>query len=135
MGDKIQVSVRVRPVLLKKSSEIHWACKHQEIVQVDPVTHQHIGKSYRFNHVFPPETLNRQMFETVVQPVIDSAMDGFNVTVFAYGQTCSGKTHTMTGTGEEPGMVQLAINHIFDQIHWNLERAFTLIMLLHGDLQ
>ena len=42
---------------------------------------------------------------------------GFNGTVFAYGQTSSGKTHTMRGTPEVPGIIPLAVAEIFDRIN------------------
>lgn len=127
MADKIQVAVRVRPVLShEKPTEIHWACEKEKAVQVDPVTHQLIGIPYQYNHVFPPESSNHALFETAVKPVIESSMEGFNTSVFAYGQTNAGKTHTMMGTPEEPGIVQLAVNHIFHLIQMSPERAFTL---------
>ena len=43
-------------------------------------------------------------------------MDGINVTVFAYGQTSSGKTHTMRGTEKHPGLIPLSIRQVFDHI-------------------
>ena len=99
MADKIQVAVRVRPVLFqKKDVEIHWACEQGTVVQLEPGTGRRIGHPHAFNHVFGSETQNRQVFEAVVQPLIDSAMNGFNATVLAYGQTASGKTYTMMGS-------------------------------------
>ena len=43
------------------------------------------------------------------------ACQGFNSTIFAYGQTASGKTHTMLGTDSEPGVIWRSVNSIFDQ--------------------
>lgn len=43
-------------------------------------------------------------------------MKGFNGTVFAYGQTSSGKTHTMHGTADEPGVIPLAVRDVFDAV-------------------
>lgn len=43
-------------------------------------------------------------------------MDGINVTVFAYGQTSSGKTHTMRGTDKAPGLIPLSIRQVFDKM-------------------
>ncbi len=127
MADKIQVAVRVRPVLFqKKDVEIHWGCEQGMVVQLEPGTRKRIGNPYLFNHVFGTETQNYQIFESVVQPLIDSAMDGFNVTVLAYGQTASGKTYTMMGSQKELGIVQLAVDRIFDIIEKNPERAFLL---------
>lgn len=51
---------------------------------------------------------------------------GFNGTVFAYGQTSSGKTHTMRGTPEERGIIPLAVAAVFDQIHDMPDREFLL---------
>jgi hypothetical protein len=53
-------------------------------------------------------------------------MGGFNGTVFAYGQTSSGKTHTMLGTSHEPGIVPLAVRAIFDHIEATQDREFLL---------
>ena len=51
---------------------------------------------------------------------------GFNGTVFAYGQTSSGKTHTMRGTPDEPGIIPLAVAEIFDKINSMQDREFLL---------
>ena len=51
---------------------------------------------------------------------------GFNGTVFAYGQTSSGKTHTMRGSADEPGIIPLAVAEIFDKIHSMQDREFLL---------
>ena len=42
--------------------------------------------------------------------------NGFNGTIVAYGQTSSGKTHTMSGDGQEPGIIPLTIHQIFGEI-------------------
>jgi len=51
---------------------------------------------------------------------------GFNGTVFAYGQTSSGKTHTMRGTTSEQGIIPLAVADIFRQINSMQDREFLL---------
>jgi hypothetical protein len=53
-------------------------------------------------------------------------MDGYNGTVFAYGMTGSGKTYTMGGTDEEPGVIPSAIDRVFDGIDEDKEREFLL---------
>ncbi|KAK4005430.1 hypothetical protein OUZ56_007143 [Daphnia magna] len=127
MADKIQVAVRVRPVLvLKKDVEIHWCWAKGMVFQVEPGTQKRIGNPYLFDQVFGTEAQNYQIFTELVQPLIDSAMNGFNVTVLAYGQTASGKTYTMMGSQKELGIVQLAVERIFTLIEQNPERAFLL---------
>lgn len=78
------------------------------------------------DHVFGPEKTNINIFDTVVKPIVKSAVDGFNGTIFAYGQTSSGKTYTMMGTDSEPGIVPLAVRYIFDAIADTRGREFLL---------
>lgn len=66
------------------------------------------------------------MFDNIVRPIVDAAVNGFNGTIFAYGQTSSGKTYTMMGTLEEPGIIPLAIEHMFDAIANTSGREFLL---------
>jgi kinesin family protein 18/19 len=51
-------------------------------------------------------------------------MQGYNATVFAYGPTGSGKTHTMLGTSEVPGICVLTINDMFDAIWKDTENEY-----------
>ena len=55
------------------------------------------GNKYNYDYVFDPNSTQKFIFEKAVKPIVDSVMEGFNGTVFAYGQTSSGKTHTMLG--------------------------------------
>ncbi len=50
-----------------------------------------------------------QVYEKTTRDIVEKVVGGFNGTVFAYGQTSSGKTHTMMGVPEEPGIVPLAV--------------------------
>lgn len=67
-----------------------------------------------------------QVYEKTTKDIIAKVMGGFNGTVFAYGQTSSGKTHTMLGNEAEPGIVPLAVKAIFDHIEATQEREFLL---------
>lgn len=127
MADKIQVAVRVRPVLFqKKDVEVHWGTEKGMVVQLDPSTRKRIGNPYLFDLVFGTDTQNQQIFNSLVRPLVDSAMEGFNVTVLAYGQTASGKTYTMMGSQQEFGIVQLVVERIFTVIESQPEREFLL---------
>lgn len=54
-------------------------------------------RSYPFDHVFGPEADQGMVYQSVVGPVLNEVMNGYNCTIFAYGQTGTGKTHTMEG--------------------------------------
>ncbi|KAG4983476.1 hypothetical protein JHK87_028225 [Glycine soja] len=63
-----------------------------------------------------------------VEPILRSAMDGHNVCVFAYGQTGTGKTFTMDGTNEEPGIIPRALEELFRQASLDNSSSFTFTM-------
>lgn len=69
---------------------------------------------------------NTNVFNKIVRPIVDAAVNGFNGTVFAYGQTSSGKTYTMMGIPEELGVIPLAIEYMFDAIANTPGREFLL---------
>lgn len=53
------------------------------------------------------------------RPIVQKCLDGFNGTIFAYGQTTSGKTHTMIGTTEDRGILLQAVNDVYKFIDQN----------------
>lgn len=61
----------------------------------DPDTGQFGNVKYNFDRVFDPDSIQKDVYEQAVFPIIESVLEGFNGTVLAYGQTSSGKTHTM----------------------------------------
>ncbi|KAG0494638.1 hypothetical protein HPP92_005632 [Vanilla planifolia] len=70
-------------------------------------------KHYEFDRVYGPHIGQGELFDDV-RPFIQSALDGYNVSIFAYGQSCSGKTHTMEGTSQERGLYQRCFEELFD---------------------
>eukprot|EP00187_Rhodella_violacea_P001094 CAMPEP_0174886202 /NCGR_PEP_ID=MMETSP0167-20121228/1460_1 /TAXON_ID=38298 /ORGANISM="Rhodella maculata, Strain CCMP736" /LENGTH=976 /DNA_ID=CAMNT_0016122105 /DNA_START=26 /DNA_END=2956 /DNA_ORIENTATION=- len=123
----VEVAVRMRP-LNSREKERHdpnflWRIESDSLAQelngkVVPNT------TFPFNHVFGQESQNMDIFESVAKRVVRAAVDGFNGVIFAYGQTSSGKTHTMIGTESEPGVTPLSINHVFALIGKKTERDF-----------
>ncbi|KAL8921701.1 MAG: hypothetical protein Q9208_005630 [Pyrenodesmia sp. 3 TL-2023] len=59
------------------------------------------NKTYHFDKVFSPAADQAMIFEDVVTPLLDEMLQGYNCTIFAYGQTGTGKTYTMTGNMSE----------------------------------
>lgn len=60
-------------------------------------------KKFTFDRTFGPESTQTEVYQYVVHPLIEEVLAGYNCTVFAYGQTGTGKTHTMVG--EETPMI------------------------------
>ncbi|KAI5067019.1 hypothetical protein GOP47_0017547 [Adiantum capillus-veneris] len=128
--EKILVTVRVRPLSnreLQQQDVIAWDCiDDRTIVQRPPQPNlperspHHQPKSYTFDHVFGPESVTQQVYEEGARDVALSALSGINATIFAYGQTSSGKTFTMRGITEN------AISDIYFYMQKNCERDFVI---------
>lgn len=61
------------------------------------VKHHFNEKFYQFDHVFGPEKKQEDIYDVVLEPLISEVLDGYNCTVFTYGQTGTGKTYTVSG--------------------------------------
>ncbi|KAJ1547350.1 hypothetical protein HK096_003301 [Nowakowskiella sp. JEL0078] len=82
--------------------------------------------SFSFDRVFEEASTTDQVYQDVAHEIVSSCMKGINGTIFAYGQTSSGKTHTMQGNAKEPGIIPKAIFQIFHEINQNPEREYLL---------
>ncbi|KAJ4960066.1 hypothetical protein NE237_019976 [Protea cynaroides] len=123
--EKIVVTVRLRPLSRREQSlkdQVAWECidDHTIIFKPPPQERLVAPVSYSFDKVFGPACLTETVYEEGVKNVALSALMGINATIFAYGQTSSGKTYTMRGVTEK------AVNDIYDHISNNPERDFTI---------
>ncbi|KAK9001506.1 hypothetical protein V6N11_083288 [Hibiscus sabdariffa] len=114
-GDSVSVTIRFRPLNereFQKGDEIAWYADGDRIVrnEYNPTT------AYAFDSVFGPHATTQEVYEVAAKPVVQAAMEGVNGTVFAYGVTSSGKTHTMHGDQNAPGIIPLAIKDVFSII-------------------
>ncbi|KAH9696456.1 kinesin-like protein KIN-7D [Citrus sinensis] len=114
-GDSISVTIRFRPLSereFQRGDEIAWYADGDKIVrnEYNPAT------AYAFDRVFGPHANSQDVYDVAARPVVKAAMEGVNGTVFAYGVTSSGKTHTMHGDQNSPGIIPLAIKDVFSII-------------------
>lgn len=78
------------------------------------------------DHIYDETKCTQEIFEDLAKPIVTSALKGINGTIFAYGQTSSGKTYTMMGDESNPGIIPLIVSEIFTQIENTEEREFLL---------
>lgn len=69
-------------------------------------------KSYIFDSIFDERSTQEDVYAEC-RDLVQSVLDGYNITIFAYGQTGAGKTHTMYGNAESPGLVPRMLREIF----------------------
>lgn len=73
-------------------------------------------QTFGFDRVFDENTTQAEVYEATARGLMDSVLDGYNATVFAYGATGCGKTHTITGTAQQPGIIFLTMQELFEKI-------------------
>ncbi|KAJ4838363.1 Kinesin-like protein KIN-7E [Turnera subulata] len=123
--ENVTVTVRFRPLSgreINKGDEVAWYADGDYTVRNE----YNNSIAYGFDKVFGPATTTRHVYDVAAQHVISGAMQGINGTVFAYGVTSSGKTHTMHGEQKSPGIIPLAVKDVFGIIQETPGREFLL---------
>ncbi|EST07537.2 Kinesin, motor domain protein [Kalmanozyma brasiliensis GHG001] len=71
---------------------------------------------YAFDRVFDSTASQTDVFRETCSPLLDGILNGYNASVFAYGATGCGKTHTISGTPEDPGLIFLTMKELYARI-------------------
>lgn len=115
MKGAIRVFARIRPRVAREQDQ-EVAVWRRDAFSLETESKDRKGhKDYNFDAVFDERHSQEDVFADC-RGLIGSAVDGFNVTVFAYGQTGAGKTHTMYGNDAMPGLVPRAAHELFQVI-------------------
>ncbi|XP_076412739.1 kinesin-like protein KIF21A isoform X12 [Peromyscus maniculatus bairdii] len=112
--------LRIRPQLAKEKIEGCHICT--SVTPGEPQVFLGKDKAFTFDYVFDIDSQQEQIYTQCIEKLIEGCFEGYNATVFAYGQTGAGKTYTM-GTGfdvnimeEEQGIISRAVKHLFKSI-------------------
>uniref|UniRef100_A0A8R1I7W8 Kinesin motor domain-containing protein n=1 Tax=Caenorhabditis japonica TaxID=281687 RepID=A0A8R1I7W8_CAEJA len=76
-------------------------------------------KDFTFDAIYDENSTQSDLYEETFRDLVDSVLNGYNATIFAYGQTGTGKTHTMEGKSDDPqqrGVIYKCIEHIFEHM-------------------
>ncbi|MFS8004821.1 putative plus-end-directed kinesin ATPase transcription factor bZIP family [Helianthus anomalus] len=123
--ENVTVTVRFRPLSpreIRQGEEIAWYADGETIVRNEHTP----AIAYAYDRVFGPTTTTRHVYDIAAHHVVGGAMEGVNGTIFAYGVTSSGKTHTMHGDQRSPGIIPLAVKDVFSIIQETPSREFLL---------
>ena len=138
MAEAVKVIVRCRP-LNNREKTLNCGtvvAMDEKIGQValskpGPEGKKEPPKTFSFDGVFFVKSTTQQIYSDIAFPLVDGVLEGYNGTVFAYGQTGCGKSFTMTGIEDPPeqrGIIPRAFRHIFDAIASADDAKF----LVHG---
>ncbi|PNH02333.1 kinesin-related protein [Tetrabaena socialis] len=118
-GVNVQVLLRCRPLSDKEIAE-----RTPQVISCNEA----LRETTLYQNVFNCDSTQEKLYKTIV-PIVQEVMDGFNCTIFAYGQTGTGKTYTMEGgprrsddgksLSAEAGVIPRSIKQIFDTIEAN----------------
>ncbi|KAJ8049479.1 Kinesin-II 95 kDa subunit [Holothuria leucospilota] len=124
-AESVKVVVRCRPLNSKEKKD-----GHERVVEMDSkrglveirnpnASSREPPKSFTFDCVYDWNSKQRDLYDETFRPLVESVLNGFNGTIFAYGQTGTGKTYTMEGVRSDEnqrGVIPNSFEHIFTHI-------------------
>ncbi|CAG2106801.1 unnamed protein product, partial [Medioppia subpectinata] len=121
-SESVKVIVRCRPMSDKEVKGGHkqiidMYCDRGVIqIHKSSTGEDESPKIFTFDAVYDWNSNQTDLYEEIFRPLVDSVLEGFNGTVFAYGQTGTGKTFTMEGSADKPGIIPNSFEQIFNCI-------------------
>lgn len=120
----VHVAVRVRPLNDYETKSAQHAVldlgdRHVAILGAE---------TYVFDSVFDSNETTADLYAKVAEPIVRSSLTGINGTIFAYGQTASGKTFTMQGSEASPGVLRLAAKQLFDTAETSADASYAFVV-------
>eukprot|EP00118_Oscarella_pearsei_P000713 m.5620 g.5620 ORF g.5620 m.5620 type:complete len:1042 (+) comp13653_c0_seq1:66-3191(+) len=127
----IQVVVRCRPLNASEKKQhapsvVSCVPEKREVCLSHQVLEKETTKTFTFDRVFGPQSEQIDVYKSVMSPILDEVLQGYNCTVFAYGQTGTGKTFTMEGERtegcvsweEDPlaGIIPRSLSNLFERL-------------------
>ncbi|CAI9759181.1 unnamed protein product [Fraxinus pennsylvanica] len=127
-GVNVQVIVRCRPLSedeMRMHTPVVISCNdnRREVCAVQNIANKQIDRTFLFDKVFGQSSQQKDLYDQAVWPIVFEVLEGYNCTIFAYGQTGTGKTYTMEGGGSrkkngefpsDAGVIPRAVRQIFD---------------------
>ena len=141
-GENIKVCIRIRPMNLQEKGRNDINCIEPATPTQLIFTNKNNRRSYTYNLVFGPDSTQEDIFYNCsINKLIDSALDGYSVTIFAYGQTGSGKTYTIMGREDSinekiltnnkySGIMPKSINYIWSTVGQRKEKYYIKVSFL-----
>ncbi|XP_075032621.1 kinesin-like protein KIF3B [Mixophyes fleayi] len=124
-SESVRVVVRCRPMNSKELSAGYEKVVNVDVklgqvsVRIQKGASNELPKTFTFDAVYDSNSKQLELYDETFRPLVDSVLLGFNGTIFAYGQTGTGKTYTMEGLRGDPekrGVIPNSFEHVFTHI-------------------
>ncbi|KAJ2084021.1 hypothetical protein H4R24_000370 [Coemansia sp. RSA 988] len=128
-GHKIKVVCRVRPFLKTEKPDDAVVAESNNVLRVTNPRDSNKDVKFQFDACYGPTIGQEPIYKNDVRPLVETIFNGMSATVFCYGVTGAGKTHTIQGTDTEPGIIPRALEHIFmhqerDAFDYNIQISY-----------
>ncbi|XP_053217579.1 kinesin-like protein KIF18B [Podarcis raffonei] len=90
--------------------------------------------TFAFDRVFGESATQAEVFENTTKEILDGVLNGYNCSVFAYGATGAGKTHTMLGSEKEPGIMYFTMEELYKQIEARKEEKHCEVLVSYQEV-
>lgn len=129
-GVNVQVILRCRPLSEEEArlrTPVVISCNEprREVSAMQNIANKQIDRTFVFDKVFGPASQQKDLFNQSISPIVNEVLEGYNCTIFAYGQTGTGKTYTMEGGGKkakngefpsDAGVIPRSVRQIFETL-------------------
>ena len=121
----VKVAIRVRPMNKHEKEQKSTLCVDVDTANNTVAVNSTKGetKTFQFDYVYPMDTTQRDIYDQVAFPIVDSIFQGYNGTIFAYGQSGSGKTYTMYGNDLYDENIKGIIPRVVEEIFKRVEKS------------
>ncbi|XP_041092603.1 kinesin-like protein KIF22 [Polyodon spathula] len=116
---RVRVAVRLRPYISREDEGKEGPCVRgtgDRSLEILNWRNRMETMSYHFDAFYGETSSQLEVYTGSVKPVLSHLLSGQNTSVFAYGPTGAGKTHTMLGGAEEPGVIPRAVRDVFQMV-------------------
>ncbi|XP_069973759.1 kinesin-like protein KIF19 isoform X5 [Penaeus vannamei] len=151
-SENLMVVVRIRPLKNEEKTKgwyrITQAIDSKMVMLQEPETgkNDHLrqkrakDKPFVYDRLFNEESAQKEVYEETAKALVEDVLNGFNATVFAYGATGAGKTHTMVGAADQPGIMVRALNDLFHALetshaHANMQISMSYLEIYNENIR
>lgn len=114
--ERLKIAVRERPLSEDEKSQVQVMLRtdNDKLIAFYPDSKE--GLLYNYDYFYPEEATQLDLFQTIGFEMVDLVMGGYSASCVAFGPSAAGKTHTLFGSDQEPGLIHLTTKELFHRM-------------------